>query len=155
MADDITREQQVSDEREEPVGIFDPLSGGSSDASQAEMTAAQSSEPRVSRGTIVAWLIGMAALGFFAWLLYLLIAIGGCSSDGFAPSFRSGGAASGGSLWAAAVLGGSLWFAVGMAAFRLRRRFGLLTVSFVGLYVVGLVVLGNVSPLIWGPSHCP
>jgi hypothetical protein len=35
------------------------------------------------------------------------------------------------------------------------RRFGLLTVSFVGLYVVGLVVLGNVSPLIWCPSHCP
>ena len=65
-----------------------------------------------------------------------------------------GGAASSSSVQAAAVLGGSLWLAASVAAWRLRRKLGLLFGGYAALYVVELVVLWEVSPLIWGPRHC-
>jgi hypothetical protein len=55
---------------------------------------------------------------------------------------------------AAAVLGGALWLAASVAARRLQRRLTRLLVGFAALYVAALVVLWEVSPMIWGQRHC-
>ncbi len=104
----------------------------------------------------VLWLIGVAVVGFVLWVIYAGLALGGvvqrCS--GIPGWYVGGGQVSGGSLLTAAVVGGSLWLAAGIAAWRLRRKLGLLFGGFVAVYVIGLVVLWFVSPLLWGPRHC-
>jgi hypothetical protein len=76
---------------------------------------------RATIGTLVVWLLGVLAAGFVVWVVYVITAIngGGCGEFGL---FRSGGAASDGSLSTAAVVGTSLWIAAAVAAFWLRRE---------------------------------
>ena len=104
------------------------------------------------------WLIAVAVVGFVIFFVYVTVAVVGCPvpPDSFLNfQFHTGGAATAGSVLTAAVLGGSLWLAAGVAAWRLRHKLGVLWAGFVAAYVVGLVVLWNVSPpLIWGPRHC-
>ena len=109
---------------------------------------------RASTGTLIAWLIGLAFVGSVVWLLHAAIAFSGCGGSEFGPIFKSGGAASGGSLLVAEALAGPLWLAAGLIGFRLRRGLGRLFAGSVGSYVVTLVVLWNVSPLFWGSRHC-
>jgi hypothetical protein len=109
----------------------------------------------VSNGELALKLVGMAFLGAIAWLIYLLVAWSGCHGGEFVVfNVKTGGAASGGSLYAAAFLGLWLWLTVGVIGFRLRPKLRYLFVSFIALYVVALIVLWNLSPLFWGARHC-
>ena len=92
------------------VSRRDPLSRG--------FTATSSEAPPAPPyGALVVWLIALAVVGFVVWLAYTLIAIqaNACSSG---QSFRTGGAASGGSLLTAVVVSAPLWLAAGAIAFR-------------------------------------
>jgi WD40 repeat protein len=105
-----------------------------------------------------AWLVGVAIVGSVLWLVYFLLALGAGAHCAQAGDFLNLNWYAGGgqleSLSAAAILGASLWLTVGIGAWRLRRRLARLFGGFVALYVVGLVVLWNVSPLIWGQRYC-
>jgi hypothetical protein len=118
--------------------------------------------PHYRAGTIVAWLLGLAVVGFVIWVFYVLFAtyLGSGSVCGQAvlfsgpKAFQGGGQISVGSVLAAAVVGGSLWLAAGVTAWKLRRQLARLVLGFGVLYLVGLLVLWEVSPLVWGPRHC-
>jgi hypothetical protein len=112
----------------------------------------------ISTTRYVLWLIALAVVGFVIWVVYALTAsplFPNCGSpNDLLGGVYSGGAASTGSLVTAVFLGVLLWLVVVVAALVLRRQLGLLFGGFVAAYLVGLVVLWNVSPLIWGRRYC-
>jgi hypothetical protein len=112
----------------------------------------------ISTTKYVLWLIALAVVGFAIWVIYAVTAspfFPNCGNPNeILGGVYSGGAASSGSLVTAVFLGVLLWLVAVAAALVLRRQLGLLFGSFLAAYVVGLVVLWNVSPLIWGPRVC-
>jgi hypothetical protein len=104
---------------------------------------------------VAASLVGIAAVGAVAWLVYLSIAWSGCHGGEYVVfNTKTGGAASADSFRAAAAVGAFLWLVVGLIGFRFRPKNRYLFVSFIALYVLALVVLWNLSPLFWGARHC-
>ena len=113
-------------------------------------------EPSAGKGwrAVGLWLVGVAAAGSIAWLIYSLAALGvpGCEGD-IIGWYAGGGQLE--SLQSAAVLGAALWLVAGIAAWRLRRWLARFFGGFVGVYTIGLTVLWIGSPLFWGPRYCP
>jgi hypothetical protein len=104
----------------------------------------------VSRTEYALWLSALAAVGLVIFIFYVLTA------SPLFPDCGEGlsGRAADGSLATAAGLGGALGLVAGFSGWRFRRRRGLVLGAFTALYVIGLVVLWNVSPLIWGHTYC-
>jgi hypothetical protein len=111
--------------------------------------AAPPPRPRAGKRDLVGYASATAILGLFIWWVYVMFAIGS-----IADCWTGGGQASGGSVAAAAALAGCLWLAVNCSAWRLKRRLARLFAGFVGLYVVALVTLWEISPSLWGQRHC-
>jgi hypothetical protein len=107
---------------------------------------------------IIGSLIAAAVVGFLILVLYLMVAsplFPECGApSGLLGGDYSGGAAAGGSELTAAILGGVLLFVAAIAAAKRQRRLAFVFIGFAGFYVIGLIVLWNVSPLIWGPRVC-
>ena len=109
---------------------------------------AQAPRPRARKRVLVAWLIAVAVAGFVMWLVYAAAAAFGGVPDRCFIGWDGGGQIAPGSVLAAAVIGVSLWLVASVVAGRLRSRLASLFVGFVALYVVGLVVLWEVSELL-------
>jgi hypothetical protein len=77
-----------------------------------------------------------------------------CGTDefGFGIGYGQGGPAN--SYTTAGVIDAVLWIAAGLAGFHFRRRRGRVFLAFAALYVVGLVVLWEITPAIWGKGVC-
>jgi hypothetical protein len=123
-----------------------------------QLSAGSQQAPPASIGRLFMWLMAAGIAGSIAWVLYYIFAVFvGADCGGELDVFASWteGVASSGSLWAAALLGIGLLSVAAIAACSFRRRLALLFLSFVSIYVIGLVVLGVVvAPLIWGPRVC-
>ena len=121
------------------------------------MSVARSNGPDVravpaGSGALVAWLVAVAAAGFFIWVIYAwFIFLDLCGGGILGPTPQGG---EGESAGAAGIVGGALWLGAGVVAWRLRRRLLLVFAAFAVLYILALVVLWAVSPTIWGPMHC-
>jgi len=141
VAQDITPEHKATDGGDEPDVIFDPYLG-------RFVPRGPPKHPRhPSRTYLSACVVVMAAVGGVIWFVYIWIA----SISGL---FCTGGQVSDGSLTTATFLGVALWLAASVILFRLRRRLTRIFVSFVSLYILGLVAVWFLSPLMWGPMQC-
>jgi hypothetical protein len=111
---------------------------------------AASTSTAASRRQYALWLGALSVVGLVIFVFYVLTA------SPLFPDCGEGlsGRAADGSLATAAVLGGALGLVTGFSGWRLRRNFRLLLTGFAMVYVIGLVVLWNVSPLIWGQTYC-
>jgi hypothetical protein len=108
---------------------------------------------RASRPVLVGWtflvaLVGVLVAGFFL----LLVASDGlsCLMGGALQGWGAHGAV----LAASWVIGASLWLVFSVLAWLRRRRLGVLLAWFAGSYLVGLILLGVVARIVWGPDKC-
>jgi hypothetical protein len=115
---------------------------------------------RWSKGTVILWQLGLARQGLVVLVAYAFIAsplMTDCpksNGGGFLGGTWTGAQTAPGSVLAAVVLGGSLWLSAGVGAWMLRRGLVFLNVLFLGLFLTALVVLWQISPLLWGPRLC-
>ncbi|HUK95346.1 MAG TPA: hypothetical protein VLU96_09855 [Gaiellaceae bacterium] len=104
------------------------------------------------------WMLGMAGAGLLICGVYLHASplFPDCDTpyDTFLGGTYEGGAAAGGSLRTAALIGIALWAAASISTRWLRRWLPLVVVGFILAYIAALIVLWNVSPMIWGPRVC-